>query len=158
PAGTRSAVVTTTFDDRNPVLGNYNNAYADNLSFTVGDPTLTAAPLTPPTSHVGSLDHVFVIYMENMGNGNIVGSPNRPSVNSLTSTYGYADNYYALSHPSDANYFRILGGSDFGIDYNPPSNAIDAPSLMEEMDLKGMSWAGYAQSMPYPGAVVSTGD
>ena len=35
PVGTRSARVVATFDDRNPVLGNYNNAYADNLSFTV---------------------------------------------------------------------------------------------------------------------------
>ena len=102
PAGTRSAVVTATFDDRNPVLGNYNDAYADNLSFTVGDPTLTAAPLTAPTSHVGSLDHVFVIYMENKGVGDIVGSPNAPYINSLINTYGYADNYYSLGHPSNA--------------------------------------------------------
>ena len=36
PVGTRSALVVATFTDRNPVLGNYNNAYADNLSFTVG--------------------------------------------------------------------------------------------------------------------------
>ena len=38
PVNTRSAQVVVTFDDRNPVLGNYNNAYADNLSFTVNDP------------------------------------------------------------------------------------------------------------------------
>ena len=158
PVGTTSAVVTATFADHNPVLGNYNNAFVDNLSFTVGDPSLTAAPLTPPTSHVGQLDHVFLIYMENHGVGDILGSPNAPYINALINTYGYANNYYALSHPSDPNYFRILGGSDFGIDYNPPPNSINAPSLMQEMDQTGVTWAGYAQSMPFPGDIVSSGD
>src|SRR6202012_762824 len=57
PVGSTSAQVTTTFTDNNAFLGNYNSAYADNESFTVGDPSLTAAPLTPPTSDVGQLDH-----------------------------------------------------------------------------------------------------
>jgi hypothetical protein len=160
PAGTTSAVVTANFIDRNPVLGNYNNAYADNLSFTVGDPSLTPAALTPPVSHVGQLDHMFVIYMENKGAADILGSPNAPYLNSLINTYGYANNYYALGHPSDPNYFRVMGGSDFGIDWNPAGNAINANSLMQEMDNKAIpvTWAGYAQGMPYPGAIVSSGD
>lgn len=158
PEGTTSAQVTTTFTDQNNYLGNYNGAYADNESFTVGDSSLTPAPLTPPTSDVGQLDHVFLIYMENKGVDDIVGSPNAPYINSLINTNGFADNYYALGHPSDPNYFRIMGGSDFGIDYNPASNAIDAPSLMQEMDQAGISWAGYAQSMPSPGDITSSGN
>lgn len=158
PEGATSATVTTTFTDKNAYLGNYNGAYADNESFTVGDPNLTPTPLTPPTSDVGHLDHVFVIYMENKGAADIVGSPNAPYMNSLINTYGYDDNYYALGHPSDPNYFRILGGSDFGIDYNSALNSINAPSLMQEMDQAGISWAGYAQSMPTAGDLVSSGD
>lgn len=158
PDGATSAQVTTTFTDRDGFLGNYNGAYADNESFTVGDPSLTAAPLVAPTSAVGQLDHVFVIYMENKGAADIVGSPNAPYMNSLINTYGYDDNYYALGHPSDPNYFRILGGSDFGIDYNSAPNSIDAPNLMQEMDQAGITWAGYAQSMPSAGAIVSSGD
>jgi hypothetical protein len=158
PDGTTSAQVTTTFTDNDTFLGNYNGAYADNESFTVGDPSITAAPLTPPTSDVGQLDHVFLIYLENKGVDDIVGSPNAPYINSLINTEDYADNYYALGHPSDPNYFRVMGGSDFGIDYNPAGNAIDAPSLMQEMDKAGISWAGYAQSMPFPGDLVSSGN
>ncbi len=158
PDGTTSAQVTTTFTDNDQFLGNYNGAYADNESFTVGDPSLTAAPLTPPTSDVGQLDHVFLIYMENKGVGNIIGSPNAPYINSLINTEDYDSNYYALGHPSDPNYFRVMGGSDFGIAYNPVSNVINAPSLMQEMDQKGISWAGYAQGMPTPGDLVSSGD
>jgi hypothetical protein len=158
PEGTTSAQVTTTFTDKDPILTNYNGAYATNESFTVGDPSLTAAPLTPPTSDVGQLNHVFLIYMENKGVDDIVGSPNAPYINSLINTEDYDDNYYALGHPSDPNYFRIMGGSDFGIDYNPAGDVIDAPSLMQEMDQAAISWAGYAQGMPYPGDITSSGD
>jgi hypothetical protein len=158
PDGTTSAQVTTTFTDNDTFLGNYNGSYADNESFTVGDPSLTAAPLTQPTSDVGQLDHVFLIYMENKGAGDIVGSPNAPYINSLINNNPYDTNYFALGHPSDPNYIRPLGGSDFGIDYNPTGNVIDANSLMQEMDQAGISWAGYAQSMPTPGDLVSSGD
>ncbi|OBJ91689.1 hypothetical protein A9W97_12005, partial [Mycobacterium gordonae] len=158
PVGTTSAVVTATFTDRNPILGNYNGSFADNLSFTVGDPTLTAPALTVPASNVKQLDHVFLIYMENKGAADILGSVNAPYLNSLINTYGYANNYYALGHPSDPNYFRIMGGSDFGLIYNPASPSINAPNLMQAMDSAGISWVGYAQGMPYPGAIVSSGD
>ena len=158
PAGTTSAVVTTTFADHNLILGRYNDAYADNVSLTVGDPSLTPAQLTVPTSNVGHIDHVQLIYMENKGVGDIIGSPNAPYINSLIKTQDYVSNYYALSHPSDPNYFRIMGGSDFGIAYNPASNVINAPSLMQEMDQAGITWVGYAQGMPFPGATMSQGN
>src|SRR6201995_902941 len=158
PDGTTSAQVTTTFTDNDTFLGNYNGAYADNESFTVGDPSLTPSPLTPPTSDVGQLDHVFLIYLENKGVGDIVGSPNAPYINSLINTEDYDSNYFALGHPSDPNYIRPLRGSDFGLDYNPTGNVIDANSLMKEMDQAGISWAGYAQSMPTPGDLVSSGN
>ena len=51
-----------------------------------------------------------------------------------------------------------MGGSDFGLDYNPTGNVIDANSLMQEMDQANISWAGYAQSMPTPGDLVSSGN
>ena len=158
PDGTTSAQVTTTFTDNDTFLGNYNGSYADNESFTVGDPSLTAAPLTQPTSDVGQLDHVFLIYLENKGAGDIVGSPNAPYINSLIDNNPHDTNYFALGHPSDPNYIRPLGGSDFGIDYNPTGNVIEANSLMQEMDQANISWAGYAQSMPTPGDLVSSGN
>ena len=157
PEGTTSAQVTTIFTDRNPVLTNYNGAYAANESFTVGDPSLTAAPLIPPTSDVGQLDHVFLIYMENKGVGDIVGSPNAPYINGLIKTEDYDDNFFALSHPSNPNYIRIMAGSDFGIDYNVDTDVVTAPSLMQEMDEKGISWADYEQGLA-PGTVITPQD
>ena len=50
PVGTDSAQIVVTLTDRNPILGNYNNAYADDLSFTVG--TALSAPAAPSTARV----------------------------------------------------------------------------------------------------------
>ncbi len=123
PVGSTSAQVTTTFTDNDTILGNYNGAYADNESFTVGDPSLTAAPLTAPTSNVGQLDHVFLIYLENKGVNDIVGSPNAPYLNSLINTEDYDINYFALGHPSDPNYIRPWADRTSASTTTPPGTS-----------------------------------
>ncbi|WP_264005107.1 alkaline phosphatase family protein [Mycolicibacterium sphagni] len=143
PVGTRSAQVIVTFKDYNPILSSYNNAYADNLSFTVGDAVPAPPDPTPPASNVGPLDHVIMVYMENHGVGDIVGSPNAPYINSLINSYGYAQNYYALTHPSDPNYYPILGGSDFGIHYNCAADCFNEPNLADELVNDGKTWVAY---------------
>ncbi len=151
PVGTRSAVVTVNFNDLNPVhigfTARYNNAYADNLSFTISTDLPAPADPTPPVSNIGDLDHVFLVYMENKGYDSIVGSPNAPYLNSLINAFGFANNYYAITHPSLPNYYAMAGGTDFGKTYNCPDVCIDANSLMEEIDGAGKTWAGYAQSL-----------
>jgi Phosphoesterase family len=152
PVATRSARVVVTFSDCNPAPGTYNNSYADNLSFTVGADLPAPPPPTPPVSTVGQLDHVFLVYMENKGFTNIVGSPNAPYLNGLINQYGFGTNYYALTHPSDPNYYPILGGTDFGFNYNCPVNCFDAPTLADNIEAARKTWAGYVEGMPFPGA------
>jgi hypothetical protein len=155
PVGARSAQVTVTFTDNNPFPGNYNNAYADNVSFTVGAAIPAPPPPTPPVSTVGPLDHVFMVYLENHGVNDIIGSPNAPYINSLINTYGYGSNYFALAHPSAPNYYPILGGTDFGFNYNCPTNCFNAPNLPDNIEAAGKTWAGYEEGMPAPGTEVS---
>jgi Phosphoesterase family len=157
PAGTRSASVVVTLKDRNPVIGNYNNAYADNISFIVGAPLPAPPPPTPPASKVGALDHVFMIYLENHGVKDIVGSRNAPYTNGLINNYGYGSNYFAQTHPSLPNYYPILGGSDFGFNFNCELDCFDEPNLPDNIERAGKGWASYEQSMPSPCFTQSSG-
>ncbi|MEB3982321.1 phosphoesterase [Mycobacterium sp. 663a-19] len=150
PAGARSARVVVTLKDSNPVIGNYNNAYADNISLNVGAPLPPPPPPTPPASKVGPLDHVFMIYLENHGAKDIVGSRNAPYINGLIDNNGYGANYYAQAHPSLPNYYPILGGSDFGFNYNCELDCFDQPNLVDNIERAGKGWASYEQSMPEP--------
>ena len=144
PVGAVSAKVVVTLQDLNPLLENYNNAYADNISFTVGDASLpTPPPPAPPACAVRPLDHVFLLDMENHGYANIVGNPTMAYLNHLINTYGVADHYYALTHPSAPNYFPMLGGSDFGYDYDNPTPGIDEHNLADNIEAAGKTWASY---------------
>ena len=171
PIGTRYAQVMVTLEDRRPLTFglpflfggvdfDYNNAYADNISFSVGA-TLPAPPdPTPPVSAVGELDHVFMVYMENKGYDDIVNSTKAPFLNSLINAYGHANNYYGLTHPSLPNYYPVVGGTDFGLTYNCATPCIDASTtLVSNITAANKTWRGYAQSLE-PGAnpLVATGD
>ena len=163
PEGTRSAQVVLTLEDRNPRFigfrADYNNAYADSLSFTIGSDLVTPAALEPPASTVGELDHVFMVYMENKGYTDIVGSPKAPFLNSLINAYGSATAYHGLTHPSLPNYYSIVGGTDFGLTYNCGTPCIDAETtLVSNIEGANKTWAGYAQSMPAPGTLTPSGD
>ena len=129
----------------------YNNAFADNISFTISADLPAPAYPTPPVSVVGELDHVFLVYVENKGYNDILGSPNAPFLNSLIDTYGFANNYYGVTHGSLPNYYPIVGGSTF-ITYNAATAVIDStPTLASNIDDAGLHWRAYAQSLE-PGA------
>lgn len=166
PVTTRYAKVDVTFDDQNPVkigfAADYNDAFADNISFSISAPLPAPPAPTPVASTVGPLKHVYMVYMENKGYSDILGSPNAPFTNSLINAYGFADNYYALTHGSLPNYYPIIGGDNYGITWNCAEACIDVPlsqTLVGQIDAAGKTWKSYAQSLE-PGAdpTVSSGD
>jgi phosphatidylinositol-3-phosphatase len=70
---------------------------------------------------IPSLNHVFVIMMENHGYGEILNNPNAPFINQYAQSAGLANNYFAVAHPSLTNYLETVGGSNFGVlDDNAP--------------------------------------
>ncbi len=163
PEGTRYAQVVLDLQAVNLIpigfSADYNAAFADNLSFTIGADLPAPPILCPRCPRSSPLDHVFMVYMENKGYDDILGSPNAPYLNSLINAYGFADNYYGLTHPSLPNYYPIVGGTDFGLTYNCAAPCIDASTtLVSNIDAAGKTWRGYAQSMPYPGALEPSGD
>src|SRR5579864_4007712 len=74
-----------------------------------------------PEGGFGSLDHVFLIVMENQSDTDILGNANAPFINSYAQIANQATNYFAVGHPSAPNYLEITGGSNFGVpdDYWP---------------------------------------
>lgn len=74
-----------------------------------------------PKSTFGSLDHVFLIMMENQTNTDILNNPYAPFINWYVNVANQATNYFAVGHPSAPNYLEIVGGSNFGLtgDYWP---------------------------------------
>jgi hypothetical protein len=80
-----------------------------------------AAEVQAPRGNFGTLDHVFLIMMENQTSTDILGNPNAPFINEYASIANHATNYFAVGHPSAPNYLEIIGGSNFGLtnDYWP---------------------------------------
>ena len=62
---------------------------------------------------IPSLDHVFVIMMENHAYGQISTNPQAPFINGLMASANLATNYFAIAHPSSTNYLEVVGGSNF---------------------------------------------
>ena len=164
PEGTRFAEVVVNLEACNPIKygfnAAYNPAFADNISFTVSADLPAPPDPEPAPSAVGELDHVFMVYMENKGYNQIVGSPNAPFTNSLINAYGFSSNSYGLTHPSLPNYYPIVGGTDYGLTYNCASPCISSDNILTaNIDAAGKTWRGYAQSLTYDGnPLVSSGD
>jgi hypothetical protein len=164
PVGTRSIKFVLSF--ATSTGDSTTDGYAQDLSFTTNQPTLTAPTLTPPASTVPSgFQHVFVIYMENEnyssasdpnGGAGIIGNPSAPYINSLLSQGSLLTNYHALSHNSDENYYGMASGSTFGHSAGgsaPAANGINTftfsgPNLSTEVENAGLTWKQYIQSEP----------
>lgn len=76
-----------------------------------------------------------------------------PYLSGLSTAYGYATRWSALTHPSEPNYLGIVGGSTFGItdDHLPVDNATKvglSPSVFSQARQAGRTAGVYAESMP----------
>jgi hypothetical protein len=113
--------------------------------------TPSPAPTAPPTT--ASVDHVFLIVMENHAYGEVWNTSSTPYTTSFANANAIASNYYAITHPSLPNYLDLYGGSSYGItdDCSPSSSChINAPNLADNLDAAGKTWKGYFEGMPAP--------
>lgn len=139
PTGARSALVTLTMIDsvapNTPLVPYYNNSYADDLSLRISAEVAAPPPPSPPPESVGRLQHVFMVFMENEGDGDIVGNAAAPYENSLIDRYGLATNYHAVEHPSDPNYIAFFGGATHGVDTDCAlACTVQAPNLADQIE------------------------
>lgn len=150
-----------------------SNTATNSQSLKAENTVVTSAP-TPEDKAIPKYDHIFVIVEENKSYDQIIGNSQAPIINQLAKTYGLASNFYGEVHPSEANYIAMLGGSTFGIhdddafycqagskkqfchnshqrDY--PNHTIASPSLIDQLEKKGLTWKGYFEDIPSPGSV-----
>ena len=165
PVDTRRIVVTVQFLSG---MASFHNAYADNLSLTLNGNVhgLAPAAATPPPSRVPTLDHVYVLMMENTNyadvfhiNGTTVTADARmPFVASLVGKGVVLNNMWATYHPSDQNYVAMVAGNTFvyGPTYYPDFD-LPAPHLGDLLQARGKHWKGYVQFMGTPCNLNSVG-
>ena len=126
-------------------------AAAAAIALAFGTAAASRAASVPASS--AHYDHVFVIVEENHGFADVIGNPAAPNLNALARQYGVATDYTGVSHPSEPNYVALLGGDTFGVQDDNPYyvNKVAAPSLVSQLDAKGLPWKAYLQGLPHAG-------
>lgn len=159
PGMTRRIVVTVHFLSG---LTSYHNAYADNISLTLsGDVAgLVPAESVPPLARIPSLDHVYVVMMENTNYADVIRTNGRsvavdaarmPFLASLAADGVILTNLWGTYHPSDQNYVAMVAGDTYryGLVYYPDYN-LAVTHVGDLLNAQGKSWRGYVQHMKTP--------
>ncbi|WP_443078801.1 alkaline phosphatase family protein [Streptomyces sp. NBC_01497] len=115
---------------------------------------LGGAPAAQAAGSVPTPDHVVVVVMENHAYSQIIGSSSAPYINSLKSGGADLASSYAITHPSQPNYFALFSGSTQGVTddscYTPGFSS--AANLGSELASAGKSFASYNETLPSAGS------
>src|SRR5262245_51543061 len=102
-------------------------------------PASAAEPVALPRP-----DHIVVVVMENHDFSEIIGSPKAPFINDLGRRGATFTMSFAVTHPSQPNYFALFTGSTQGVESND-TYLLDAPTLAGSLERAGRSFVGYAE-------------
>src|SRR5579885_1510648 len=112
---------------------------------------VSSASTSGDRDRMPSLDHVFVIMLENHSKSSVLGDPNAPFINQLAAQYAVAGNYYGVTHPSEPNYVAAISGSNWWVNNDDPANRYDHTNLVDELESHHKTWAAYMEAMPSAG-------
>jgi acid phosphatase len=107
-------------------------------------------PPNPVAASQLTFSHVILIVEENHSYSEIIGNSAMPYLNSLTSQYGLATQYFANAHPSMPNYLMLTTGQMETFD-DSFSGTISDDNSIRELVKAGKSWKAYQESIPSPG-------
>ena len=105
-------------------------------------------------SAVPTPDHVVVVVMENHAYSQVIGSSSAPYINSLKTGGAGLTQSYAITHPSQPNYYALFSGSTQGVtdDSCVTPGFSSAANLASEAIAAGRTWASYNESLPSQGS------
>ncbi|MEV7022151.1 alkaline phosphatase family protein [Kitasatospora sp. NPDC093558] len=133
-------------------------ALAAALGLSAGSLGLWAATGDAAADTVAALpapDHIVVVVMENHAYSQVIGSSNAPYINNTLVAGGATlTQSYALTHPSQPNYYMLFSGSTQGItdDSCVDVGTMQAPNLGSELLAAGQTFASYNEGIPAVGA------
>lgn len=129
------------------------------------------AALTLATTHCPAstlvFDRFYVIVLENRGFDEALDG-RAPFLRELSETEGLATNYFGVTHPSLPNYLAMIAGDDFGVrddapsclasdvPYSPGCHLFDAPTLVDQLERRGLTWRLYSENLVETDPLVST--
>lgn len=95
--------------------------------------------------------HVFVIVMENHSFEEALSGPFTASV---AARYGVANDYHAVSHPSEPNYLALTSGSTWGIS-DDSYHVLPRRDLGTQLTSAGVTWRAYMEGLTFDGCLNS---
>ncbi len=114
----------------------------ENYSWACPPPTGT---IPPPA---GAPAHIVICLMENTSYSSVVGNSSAPYINGLIARGCLLTNYFAVSHPSEPNYFALFSGSTQGITDDGTYNYPTTPTISGQLHGAGRTFFGYPEQ-PY---------
>jgi hypothetical protein len=93
---------------------------------------------------VPAFSHIVVVVEENKDYSEIIGNPQAPYINSLAADGALLDNFTALTHPSEPNYFALYAGSTFGLTADATVSEPD-PTLATILQGAGQTFTGWVE-------------
>lgn len=121
------------------------------------------SPIPPPGADAmlaRMFDHVVIVVLENENAGTVLAVP---AMDSLARRGVLLANYYAVAHPSYPNYLALVAGRTFlgdgpavrhdpvayrALDLGDAQLQIDAPTVIDGLEAKGLSWDVFAEDYP----------
>ncbi len=97
-----------------------------------------------PWTHGLAFDRVLIIVLENT---DYSAASADPYLSSLAAQGASFSNFRGNFHPSYANYLAMVGGKYFGTVFDKQKD-IDAPTIADLLEARGLTWKNYAQDYP----------
>src|SRR5271166_3546808 len=116
--------------------------------------TAAAADALPWPPTLPRYDHIVIIVEENKDYEQIIGNQAAPYLNKLATEGANFVRMFGEEHNSEGNYFWLFSGSNQNVGFHDevPRSKFTASNLGEQLIKKGLSFKGYAESLPAIGS------
>jgi parallel beta-helix repeat protein len=107
-----------------------------------------------PGASVPQFQHVIVVMLENES---YVDAMAAPYIGSVAAANARSAEFYAITHPSQPNYFALWSGDTQGIVSDtcpPPGSPYATENLGHACEAAGIQWRAYAEDLPAVGSTV----